>query len=240
MNQLIQITPLDINGQQTNSVNARELHQALGVKKKFADWIKPKLKDTMLDEGTDYLTVPQKGIGGKFDSIEYILTLDTAKHIALMSRTAKGKEVRAYFIEVEKQSISHPSTDKVIITTLEAVANSMTHLSEGMTQLIGFMASIEERVNKLERGNQTTINITPPPPIAQKATRKSVMLQAMLQLVEINPGINQSQLMNLFGTRKDDKSTLRLLREADGTLWQTYRQGNQILYYPIEYHNHNY
>ena len=48
MNQIIKISPLSIGGEEVNSVNARELHEALGVKKDFSNWIKPKLKDTML------------------------------------------------------------------------------------------------------------------------------------------------------------------------------------------------
>jgi len=35
--------------------------------------------------------------------IEYILTLDTAKHLAMIQRNQKGKEVRDYFIQCEKE-----------------------------------------------------------------------------------------------------------------------------------------
>jgi phage anti-repressor protein len=94
-----------------NSVSARDLHKELGVKKDFSSWIKAQIKRGLFDENIDYIIVsdnksllPQKGEQrGGHNKIDYILTIDTAKEIAMMSGTQKGKEVRNYFIEVEKQ-----------------------------------------------------------------------------------------------------------------------------------------
>lgn len=95
-------------------VNARELHFALGIKKKFSDWIKFYTKDysgysygtTTIQpehpEEFDYFSyeVPAtQGIGKK---IEYLLSIDIGKEIAMMTRSIMGKEVRKYFIEAEK------------------------------------------------------------------------------------------------------------------------------------------
>jgi phage anti-repressor protein len=104
MNELIVIQPKQIGNEEINSVDARDLHSRLGVQKKFADWIKYNLTKLNLMEGTDFITVPKIGTGGKFDSLEYILTLDAGKHIAMMTHTSTAHEIRTYFIEFEKQS----------------------------------------------------------------------------------------------------------------------------------------
>jgi phage anti-repressor protein len=123
MNEIIPISNRKIGDNFVNSVSARELHKALGIKKDFSDWIKAQIKRGMFDQDIDFIVVwsyPQKGVAflseaellEKFGNThrarasgyqsDYILTLDTAKHISLMSGTEKGKEVRNYFIEVEK------------------------------------------------------------------------------------------------------------------------------------------
>jgi len=105
MQELIKIEVKEFQNEKTNSTSARELWKSLGVNKKFTDWITVQIKRGLFDENIDYLVFHQKGKnpnGGR-PSIEYYLTLDTAKEIAMMSGTAKGKEVRNYFIKVEKE-----------------------------------------------------------------------------------------------------------------------------------------
>lgn len=82
-----------------DTVNARELWNKLGVKKDFSDWIKNRLDG--FSEGLDFSTIQGKSTGGR-PSSEYYLTLDTAKHICMLERNEKGRQIRQYFIEVEK------------------------------------------------------------------------------------------------------------------------------------------
>lgn len=94
------------NNDGTQAVSARELHKALGVKKWFTDWIKLLER---FDEGVDFVFSPKgeitkvgnHGAARKLD--DYILTLDTAKQLCMLTKTAKGDQVRRYFIEVEKK-----------------------------------------------------------------------------------------------------------------------------------------
>jgi len=90
----------------SSNCNARELWKTLEIRRDFSNWIKSQINSLGLEENFDLITTRQKrriANGGYKEVTEYILTLDTAKHIAMASRTKKGKEVRLYFIEVEKR-----------------------------------------------------------------------------------------------------------------------------------------
>ena len=102
MNELINITKTTINDEEVNAVNARELWQKLESKRQFGDWIKDRLDG--FTEGQDF-TVHKivKGNDGRFRPTEYIISLDVAKHIAMLERNEQGRKIRQYFIEVEKQ-----------------------------------------------------------------------------------------------------------------------------------------
>ena len=100
MKELIKIT--EKNGQ--NTVSAKDLHQLLGSNEQFGKWIK-RMLGYGYTQGVDYehlaLLVPTTN-GGHVKSKDYVLTLDTAKEIAMLQRSKKGREIRRYFIEVEK------------------------------------------------------------------------------------------------------------------------------------------
>lgn len=99
-----QIIKIKVEGDQ-QLVSARDLHKALEIKKRFSAWKEQNFKD--FEEGTDFTGVPEgtpvKGGNGNVQYLDdYAVTLDMAKELCMMSKTAKGKEVRQYFIQVEK------------------------------------------------------------------------------------------------------------------------------------------
>jgi phage anti-repressor protein len=101
MDQLIPIN--ENNGKQI--VNARDLHESLGSKKQFADWIRNKVvNNPYFAENEEWTVIHQsvKNPNGGRPSIEYGLTIDCAKKVAMAEQTDKGNEVRDYFIAVEK------------------------------------------------------------------------------------------------------------------------------------------
>ena len=91
------------DGEEQASVNARELWKALGSKRQFGNWIKERLSDFV--DGQDY-TINKIVNGenrGRFAPTEYYITLDVAKHLAMLERNYAGRKIRQYFIEIEKE-----------------------------------------------------------------------------------------------------------------------------------------
>ena len=87
-------------------VNARELHGFLGSKQQFADWIKNRIEKYEFEENTDFVVFHKdmKNSKGGRSSIEYAITVTMAKELAMVENNKKGKEVRKYFIECERQA----------------------------------------------------------------------------------------------------------------------------------------
>lgn len=101
MQELINIT---LNENHEPVVSARDLHKGLEVKSKYNDWLK-RMLDYGFSEGTDFVAIAQKKVtaqGNQSEFIEHVFNLDSAKEIAMIQRNDKGKEVRKYFIQVEK------------------------------------------------------------------------------------------------------------------------------------------
>ena len=88
------------------AVSARELHEFLGSREQFTDWIE-RMFDYGFEENIDYIVfhknVKNPNSSGGRPTKEYFLTIETAKEISMLQRTDKGKEARRYFIECEKK-----------------------------------------------------------------------------------------------------------------------------------------
>ena len=99
MEELINIK--DENGKQ--AVYARELYLGLGLdKSNWSRWLKGNvLNNEFFKENIDWVRVRHHDEGNEI--IDFIITLEFGKHIAMMARTEKSHDYRKYFIEVEKQ-----------------------------------------------------------------------------------------------------------------------------------------
>jgi phage anti-repressor protein len=112
MKALIAIQQQTINQQSLPTVSARELHRFLEVGKDFSTWIKGRIEDFEYQQGRDFIVITgspnlgnQNGRGGDRRSIEYHLTLDMAKELAMLERNAMGRVARKYFIKCEQAAL---------------------------------------------------------------------------------------------------------------------------------------
>lgn len=100
MNELINVT---LNDSQEPVVSARQLHKTLEVKTRFSQWVEQNFK--MFQETEDFTSVVGTTVvnnGAVREIQDYAVTIRMAEHLAMMSKTPKGYEVREYFIQVEK------------------------------------------------------------------------------------------------------------------------------------------
>lgn len=100
MNELINVT---LNDNHEPVVFGRQLHEALEVKTPYSMWF-DRMVEYGFTENQDFLLnnfVKQTGRGGH-NKVDHIIKLDMAKEIAMIQRTERGKQVRQYFIQVEK------------------------------------------------------------------------------------------------------------------------------------------
>lgn len=87
-------------------VYGSELHEVLIVKSRFNDWVKNRLNDCEAVENEDYESLTKNLVNGG-QCKEYIIQLDTAKEMAMLERNQIGKQVRKYFIRIEKKYKDH-------------------------------------------------------------------------------------------------------------------------------------
>ena len=81
-------------------VLGRELHERLKIKSRYNDWF-ANMSAYGFKENVDYSSFTKNLVNGG-RSIEHILSLDMAKHIAMIQRTPEGMEIRQKLIDLEK------------------------------------------------------------------------------------------------------------------------------------------
>nr|DAG23821.1 MAG TPA: KilAC domain protein [Caudoviricetes sp.] len=132
MKELINVT---LNDNHEPIVSGRQLHEALEVKTAYKDWF-PRMTEYGFTEGEDFNPlkieqVRQEGTRKVKRQIEdHVLKLDMAKEIAMIQRTDKGKAVRQYFIQVEKD---FNSPEKIMARAL-LMADKKVHKLEAQIE----------------------------------------------------------------------------------------------------------
>ncbi|HEQ0955966.1 TPA: phage antirepressor KilAC domain-containing protein [Streptococcus pyogenes] len=129
MNQLINVT---LNENQKPVVSGRDLHKVLEIKTQYTKWLE-RMSEYGFVENEDFMAISQKRLTAQGNQTEYtdhVLKLDMAKEIAMLQRNEKSKEVRKYFIQVEKD---FNSPEKIMARAL-LMADKKVHKLEAQIE----------------------------------------------------------------------------------------------------------
>lgn len=148
MNELIKVSVSAIGDGEVQTINARELHTFLEVGKDFSTWVKDRVEQYDFVENQDFVSFPQNGGKGR-PTIEYAITLDMAKELAMVERNEKGKQARQYFIECERRAKAvDPMT---VLTDPAAMRGLLLTYSEKVLTLEAANAELKPKAEALDR-----------------------------------------------------------------------------------------
>ena len=82
------------------TVSARELYDRLNIKSNFTTWFR-RMCEYGFEDGKDFFPKMEESTGGR-PSEEFAMKIDMAKEICMLQRSPEGKQIRQYFIDLEK------------------------------------------------------------------------------------------------------------------------------------------
>lgn len=147
MNDLIKIETQTLNNEEVNTVNARELHEFLEVKTKFATWVSNRVEKYGFVENTDFVAISKNlENGGRL--IEYHISLDMAKELCMVENNEKGREARRYFIECEKKLKETLSPKQQFLLDILDSKDDLSRAVAINKYEIGYVRPLEEELSK--------------------------------------------------------------------------------------------
>lgn len=118
---MYKLLKVEVNENNEPTVNGRMLHAFLEVKEKYTQWFTRKSKGFI--ENIDFVPYSEKTESGGASGFKVIfnhkLTLDMAKHLAMMQQNEKGMIARQYFIDIGKKW----NSPEMIMSRALAIAN---------------------------------------------------------------------------------------------------------------------
>ncbi|MDU4839311.1 MAG: phage antirepressor KilAC domain-containing protein [Streptococcus salivarius] len=173
MNELINVT---LNENHEPVISARQLHTALGVTDRFSRWFERMLAYGF-EENSDYVGCEIFHDLAKKKVKDYIIKLDMAKEIAMLQRNEKSKEVRKYFIQVEKD---FNSPEKIMARALLMADKKIKLLESQNENLLIELEEANKNADYLDLILQTKDSLT----ITQIAQDYGISARKMNQLLK--------------------------------------------------------
>ena len=114
------------NDKMEQTVSTRELHNKLGIKDSFTNWFKYQTNRLGLIDGKDFIGIFQESTGGR-PSADYMVTINIAKHLCMVSGGVSAHQIREYFIDAEN---AWNSPDMVMARAVRLAEKKIASLEE--------------------------------------------------------------------------------------------------------------
>lgn len=156
LNELIPVNPGNIGGVMVSLVSAKKLHAFLCVGRDFTNWIKGRINQYGFAENTDYVVYANSGenpLGGR-PTVDYLITIDMGKELAMVERNEKGREVRRYFINCERQAKAASNIPQTLPEALRLAADLAEKTAHLEQKLVAVAPKVDfaDRVADISKG----------------------------------------------------------------------------------------
>lgn len=142
-----ELVPVYVTSTGEKVVYGTELHRVLQVKSNYREWIKRRLNECDAIENADFESVEISTVVKGMPKKDHIIKLDTAKEMAMLERNEKGKEVRRYFIQVEKKYKEQTQQASRTMTVQELIQL----LAQGTVELEGKINAVDKDLQDFKR-----------------------------------------------------------------------------------------
>lgn len=192
--QLIPTHTGELAGTSQPLVNARDLHLFLQSGWKFSDWIEKRIADYGFTEGQDFFRSSGKSLLGR-PKTEYHLSLDMAKELAMVEKSARGRQARQYFIACENRLRELALAEDARLDILEA------RIEQRLNTLEAELLAADPRLDKVRRcklAGLSDLETSRALQIGESSVRRTVQRLRRLGLLPDTGGASTTRQLDLL------------------------------------------
>ncbi len=117
------------------TVSARDLHEKLNIGTQYTKWFE-RMAEYGFFENVDFQAISQKRLtaqGNETTYIDHNISIDMAKQICMIQRSPEGKQIRQYFIDLEK---AWNTPEQIMARALKMANSSIESLKQSNAVLL--------------------------------------------------------------------------------------------------------
>lgn len=139
------LLPIHSDNGTKQTLSAKSFHEFLGFdKSNWAKWYKSNLvNNPYAIENEDYASLVLGTNANKTPNMDFEITLDFAKRLAMMAKTDRGETARLYFIECERKAMQPAK----LLTVEQQLANAVILSQKILAEKDAIIAELEPEAN---------------------------------------------------------------------------------------------